>query len=118
MSDDWKVWLTQVMIHRPKNNAYLNSKRGIEVAALMLDIERDLFSWRRSDIDTFWIDVQLAVKYKLTDEEIEFICRMQPGTTNYSENAAERHAYAEMMRGVEKLRMKIAEENADENGIK
>ena len=71
---------------------------------LILDFEKDNFSWRRSDEDTFWIDVQLFVKYRLSNEEILKICESQPGIENYKKHSEERRAYAEMMRGIEKLR--------------
>ncbi len=109
MSDGFNIWLAQIMSVRPKGNKYLDSERGIEVGKLCIDIERELFSWRKSDIDTFWVDVQLFVKYKLSNEDIEFICKMQPGIDNYAENSAERNAYAEMMRGINKLK-KLNEE--------
>lgn len=102
----WKEWLAKVMLSKPKGNKLLDSKRGIEVTKLMLDCERKSFNWRRGDWDAFWIDVQMAVKYKLTDTEIRFMMRQQPGITNHDTHKEERNAYAEMMRGMEKL-MKI-----------
>ena len=60
----FKEWLFQIMIRRPKNNAYLESERGMEISKLCIDTERELHSWRRSDVDTFWIYVQLFTKYK------------------------------------------------------
>lgn len=101
---EWLKWLSQIMTVRPKENAYLDSPRGIEVGKLCINHERENFSWRRSDIDTFWIDVQLFVKYKLTDDEIIFVMNLQPGVENYTAHSPERNAYAEMMRGLAKLR--------------
>ena len=103
-SQDWLKWLAAVMQNRPKGNAYLDSERGFEVGKLCIDISRELFSWRRSDIDTFWINVQLYTKYKLTDEQISFIEKMQAGIEQHKENAEERKAYAEMIRGMTKLK--------------
>lgn len=109
-NEDWLKWLSAVMNCRPKGNVYLDSERGIEVGKLCIDIERELFSWRRSDIDTFWIDVQLYIKYKLTDEQITFIEKMQSGIEQHKENAEERKAYAEMIRGMTKLKELMKEE--------
>lgn len=106
---DWLEWLAEIMTHRPKNNAFLESPRGIEVGRLCIAFERDNFSWRRSDTDTFWIDVQLFVKYKLSDEDILFALRMQGGTENYRKHAEERNAYAEFMRGLMRLRQFITD---------
>ena len=92
------------MMRRPKNNSYLDSERGIEVGKLCIAVERELHSWRRSDVDTFWIDVQLFTKFKLDDNEIIFILKQQPGINNYAKHSLERKAYAEMMRGLKKLR--------------
>ena len=101
---EFKEWLCRVMAIRPKGNYYIDSSRGEEVVRLMITHERDDFNWHRGDEDTFWIDVQMCVKYKITDEEIVFMMKQQPGTENYSKHAAERNAYAEMMRGLNKLR--------------
>jgi len=101
---DFLIWLASIMKLRPKNNSYLESPRGIEIAKLCIDHERENFSWRRSDTDTFWIDVQLFTKYKLDDKEIIFALNLQPGIDNYQEHSAERKAYAEFMRGLQKLR--------------
>lgn len=101
---DYMMWLKEMMSQRPKGNMYLDSDRGIEVAKLCLAFEKENFSWRRSDEDTFWIDVQCFVKYKLTNEEIIFTMKMQPGVENYKKHSEERNAYAEMMRGLTKLR--------------
>lgn len=101
---EWGNHLIEILKNHPTNSCYLNSERGIEVGKLMIKIERDLFSWRRSEPDTFWIDAQMFVKYKLSDKEIEFVMRMQPGIKNYFEKGPERNAYAEMMRGLEKLK--------------
>lgn len=101
---EWKVWIANVMRIRPKGNEYIESKRGIQVAKLCFDFNREDFNWHRSDIDTFWIDVQLFVKYKLSDDDILFICKQHPGTENYQKHSTERNAFAEMMRVIEKLR--------------
>lgn len=101
---DWLEWLTHVMMSRPVGNLYLDSERGIEIGKLCLEIAREDFTWRRSDKDTFWADVQLFTKYKLDEKDINFICKMQPGVDNYKLHAKERNAYAEMMRGINKLR--------------
>lgn len=100
----WLEWLAKVMHNRPKGNMYLDSPRGIEVAKMCLAFEKQDFTWHRSDEDTFWIDVQMFVKYKLTDEEIIFAMKQQPGVDNYRKHAAEKNAYAEFMRGLQKLR--------------
>lgn len=104
MDKDWLNWLAQVMPYRPKGNAYLDSERGMEIGRVCLDFEKQNFNWRRSDPDTFWVDVQLFTKYKLSNEEVEFVLKMQAGIENHKEYADERKAYAEMMRGIEKLR--------------
>ena len=96
-------WLADVMSHRP-NNHLVNSERGIEVARMVLEFDKNNFSWRRSDPDIFWVDIQLYVKYKLSDDEILFIAKMQPGVNTYRDNAEERNAYAEFMRGLNKLK--------------
>lgn len=101
---EWLKWLTAVMACRPKGNAYLDSPRGMEIGTLCLNLNREMFSWRRNDPDVFWIDVQLYTKYKLSDSEIEFMERTQAGVDQFKTNADERHAYAEMMRGVQKLK--------------
>lgn len=100
----WLNWLAKVMQSHPKGSMYLDSPRGLEVSKLCLSYEKWDFTWHRSDEDTFWIDVQLFVKYKLTDDEILFIMKQQPGADNYRKHAAERNAYAEFMRGLQKLR--------------
>lgn len=100
----WNEWLATVMQNRPKNNRYIDSERGIEIAKIIFNFERDNFNWRRSDEDTFWIDVQMFVKYKLSDDEVLFICKNQGGIENFKQHSEERNAYAEMMRGLEKLR--------------
>lgn len=97
-------WLTDVMRCRPKDNYYLESERGIEVAKLCIDFERNNYDWRRSDVDTFWIDVQLFVKYKLSDNEVIFAMKMQAGVDEYKKHSPERNAYAEFMRGLDKMR--------------
>ena len=103
-NQEFKEWLCKIISIKPKGNYYLDSTRGQEVTKLMLEFERDDFNWHRSDEDTFWIDVQLCVKYKLSNEEILFMLKQQPGTENYQKHSAERNAYAEMMRGFNKLR--------------
>lgn len=100
----FREWLAKVMSERPKGNMYLDSPRGVEVTKLCLAFEKQDFSWHRSDEDTFWIDVQMAVKYNLSDEEILFMMKQQPGVENYRKHAEERNAYAEFMRGLTKLR--------------
>lgn len=100
----WNEWLATVMQNRPKNNRYIDSERGIEIAKIIFNFERDNFNWRRSDEDTFWVDVQLFVKYKISDDEVLFICKNQGGIENFKKHSEERNAYAEMMRGLEKLR--------------
>lgn len=97
-------WLGEVLSSRPKNSYLIESSRGKEVEKLCLEIEKESFNWRRSDEDTFWVDVQLFIKYKLSNEEIKFVCNQQPGIKNYKKHSKERNAYAEMMRGMEKLR--------------
>ena len=94
---------------RSSKNSYLNSERGFEIGKLCLKKERELFSWRRSDPDTFWIDVQLFTKYKLNDEQVIFIMEHQPGIEEYKEHSKERNAYAETMRGISKLRRLVNE---------
>ena len=91
------------MAIKPKSNL-LDSKRGVEVTKLCISYERQDFNWHRSDIDVFWVDVQMFVKYKLSDKEIRFILKQQPWIENYAKNSEERKAYAEFMRGLEKLR--------------
>ena len=111
--DVWLQWITDVMVLLPTDSMYLNSERGIEVTKLCIDNARRDFSWRRADVDTFWIDIQMYVKYQLSDEDIAFIEKQQPGVDNYAKHSKERKAYAEMVRGIEKLR-KISLEEEDE----
>lgn len=101
---EFREWILKVMALKPKGSYYINCERGKEVTELALNFERDDFNWHRSDEDIFWIDIQLFVKYKLSNEEILFILKQQPGVVNYSKYAKERNAYAEMMRGLNKLR--------------
>lgn len=103
-NEEYLDWLSKTLALRPPKNYYIDSPRGVEVVKLILDFERDNFSWRRSDEDTFWIDVQLFVKYKLTNEEIIFVIKMQGGIENNKKFSQEKNAYAEMMRGIKKLR--------------
>ena len=106
-------WLNMVLINKPEGNPYLDCKRGVEVTSLMLNFELNDFNWHRGDADVFWIDVQMCVKYKLSDEEILFMMKQQPGTENYKKHSNERNAYAEMMRGLNKLRLIISEEHSE-----
>lgn len=99
----WLKWLAETMQQRPGGD-FVNSERGIEVANIMLDFERRNLSWRRSDPETFWVDVQLFVKYNLSNDDILFALKMQPGCDTYREHADERNAYAEYMRGLKKLK--------------
>lgn len=101
---DWLEWLRETMLNRPRNNRYLDFDRGIQIGKLCIDFERGNHSWRRSDPEVFWIDIQLFVKYKLSDEDVLFVMKMQAGIGNYKEHAPERNAYAEFMRGLGKLR--------------
>lgn len=101
----WLNWLKDTLANRPaRPNRYIDSERGVEVVKLCLDFEHDNFSWRRSDEDTFWLDVQMFVKYRLSDEEILFCAKMQGGIENNKKHSEERNAYAEVKRGLEKLR--------------
>lgn len=102
--DVWGNWLMQIISCQPKNNKLIESPRGSEVLAIVLEEEKRAFNWRRSDLDTFWIDVQMYVRYGLEDNEIRFICRQQPGIKSYDRHGEERKAYAEMMRGLDKLK--------------
>ena len=89
----WLEWLLETMKSRPNGNAYVESERGIAVAKLLFDFERTNLCWRRSDEDCFWIDVQLFVKYGLSDEEIIFCAKMQAGTENYKRFKRERNEW-------------------------
>ena len=71
---------------------------------MLLDLERADFNWHRGDPDVFWIDAQMCIKYQLSNAEIKFLAKQQPGTSNYKKHAKERNAYSEMMRGLEKLK--------------
>lgn len=113
--DIWHDWIATVMAQKPQNNRWIDSKRGQQVTKLCLNFERDDYNWHRSDTDTFWLDVQLFVKYKLPDKEIRFILKQQPGIQNYSKHSDERKAYAEFMRGLEKLRKINSELAYDDN---
>lgn len=110
---DWLKWLADTMSRRPKGNSYIECPRGIEVGDLLLACEREMFSWRRSDPDTFWIDVQLFVKYKLSDDDIRFIAKFQAGVEQNKLHADEKNAYAEMTRGLKKLRLLVHERNEE-----
>ncbi|WP_422804234.1 hypothetical protein [Streptococcus sp. FT1-55] len=111
----WYEWIATVMAQKPQKNRWIDSKRGQQVTKLCLNFERDDYNWHRSDTDTFWLDVQMFVKYKLSDKEIRFILKQQPGVENYSKHSAERNAYAEFMRGLEKLRKINSELAYDDN---
>ena len=105
MGDEvWLEWIAEVMATKPVNNELLESKRGQEVVDLLLDLERNDFNWHRGDPDVFWIDAQMCIKYQLTNAEIKFLSKQQPGVVNYKKHAKERNAYSEMMRGLEKLK--------------
>lgn len=105
MEDEvWLEWIAEVMATKPINNELLESKRGQEVVDLLLDLERNDFNWHRGDPDVFWIDAQMFIKYQLTNAEIKFLSKQQPGVANYKKYAKERNAYSEMMRGLEKLK--------------
>lgn len=98
-------WMNEVLKKMPLGSRILQSERGHQVVELCLNYDLNDFNWHRSDYDTFWIDCQMFVKYKLSDEEILFILKQQPGVDNYQKHALERNAYAEMMRGIKKLRL-------------
>lgn len=105
MEDEvWLEWIAEVMATKPINNELLESKRGQEVVDLLLDLERNDFNWHRGDPDVFWIDAQMCIKYQLTNAEIKFLSKQQPGVANYKKHVKERNAYSEMMRGLEKLK--------------
>lgn len=105
MEDEvWLEWIAEVMATKPVGNELLESKRGQEVVDLLLDLERNDFNWHRGDPDVFWIDAQMFIKYQLTNAEIKFLSKQQPGVANYKKYAKERNAYSEMMRGLEKLK--------------
>ena len=105
MEDEvWLEWIAEVMATKPVGNSLLESNRGQEVVDLLLDLERNDFNWYRGDADTFWINAQMCIKYKLTNAEIKFLATHQPGVVNYKKHAKERNAYSEMMRGLEKLK--------------
>lgn len=97
-------WIAEVMATQPVDNELLESKRGQEVVDLLLDLERNDFNWHRGDADTFWIDAQMCIKYQLSNAEIKFLAKQQPGVANYQKHSKERNAYSEMMRGLEKLK--------------
>lgn len=103
-ADDYKYWLMKVLQNRPASNTYLDSERGIEVAKFMLDVEKTNYPFMRNDPEIFWIDVQLSVKYKLTNEEIKHICLNHCGFDTAKAHRKEVNAWREMMRGLKKLR--------------
>lgn len=100
----WLEWIAEVMATKPVGNELLDSKRGQEVVDLLLDLERADFNWHRGDPDVFWIDAQMCIKYQLSNAEIKFLAKQQPGVTNYQKHSKERNAYSEMMRGLQKLK--------------
>ena len=100
----WLEWIAEVMATKPVDNELLDSQRGQEVVDLLLDLERADFNWHRGDPDVFWIDAQMFIKYQLSNAEIKFLAKQQPGVVNYKKHAKERNAYAEMMRGLQKLK--------------
>lgn len=100
----WLEWIAEVMATKPVSNELLDSQRGQEVVDLLLDLERADFNWHRGDPDVFWIDAQMCIKYQLSNAEIKFLASQQPGVANYQKHAKERNAYAEMMRGLQKLK--------------
>ena len=105
MEDEiWLEWIAEVMATKPVGNVLLESHRGQEVVDLLLDLERADFNWHRGDADTFWIDAQMCIKYQLSNAEIKFLAKQQPGVVNYQKHSKERNAYAEMMRGLQKLK--------------
>lgn len=100
----WLEWIAEVMATKPVGNELLESQRGQEVVDLLLHLERADFNWHRGDADTFWIDAQMCIKYQLSNAEIKFLVKQQPGVVNYQKHSKERNAYAEMMRGLQKLK--------------
>ena len=105
MEDEvWLEWIAEVMATKPVGNELLESQRGQEVVDLLLDLERADFNWHRGDADVFWIDAQMCIKYQLSNAEIKFLAEQQPGVVNYKKHGKERNAYAEMMRGLQKLK--------------
>lgn len=106
---DFKEWLAEVMQSRPKANEYLDSDRGMEIGKLCIDLNRETFAWRRADPDVFWLDVQLYTKYKLSDGQVEFLETFEPGVEQFKKHSQERVAYAEMIRGMQKLRRLLKE---------
>lgn len=100
----WLEWIAEVMATKPVGNELLDSQRGQEVVDLLLDLEKADFNWHRGDADTFWIDAQMCIKYQLSNAEIKFLAKQQPGVVNYQKHSKERNAYAEMMRGLQKLK--------------
>ena len=100
----WLEWIAEVMTTKPVGNELLESQRGQEVVDLLLDLERADFNWHRGDPDVFWIDAQMCIKYQLSNAEIKFLAKQQPGVVNYQKHSKERNAYAEMLRGLQKLK--------------
>ena len=106
MDKDYYEHLAEIFKNAPTFNPknYAFTKRGIEVTELLLRHEEQQFSWRRSDPDAFWIDVQLMVKFKLSDEEILFMADVQPGINQYKLHKEERDAYRGLIRAFDKLK--------------
>lgn len=102
--NEWNTWLSNIAMRYPLGNRLIESERGKEVIKIFLEENKRAFNWRRDDYDTFWIDVQLATYYGFGDAEIRFMIRTQMGLEHYKEHSEERKAYAEMMRGMEKLK--------------
>lgn len=101
---EWMKWLYQVACERREGNPIIESQRGQEIARVALEEAKRAFSWRRDDPESFWLDVYFFTYYGFDDSQVRFVCRTQPGLDNWKENADERNAYAEMMRGMNKLK--------------
>ena len=54
--------------------------------------------------ELYTITIQMCIKYQLSNAEIKFLAKQQPGVVNYQKHSKERNAYAEMMRGLQKLK--------------
>lgn len=101
---EWSKWIGNIAIRRPENNHLLESNRGKEIVRVMLEENKRAFNFRRCDYDTFWADAQLFTFYKFDKNEVRFIMRTQMGLTHHDKHREERNAYAEMMRGFDKLK--------------
>lgn len=112
---EWLKWLYEVAMETRVGNPIIESERGQEITRVCLEEAKRAFSWRRDNPDTFWVDVQLYTHYGFTDEQVRFVCRTQPGLENWQKNSKERNAYAEMMRGMEKLKKLMFPEIFDES---